>query len=150
MTLYPLFCGQFGSFVSQPGSHVVNVPIKTLDTLVESFSPALSKLRILFVKVDVEGGELNIFKGAKNILNQINYIQFEFGHAARAAKVNLVEIYDYFQDFGIDLYIIKPKGLLKVNRDPFLENRYSYINFLASRRDDVFKLISPGFRLLNR
>lgn len=134
-------------------SEVVNIPVKTLNTLVEHFPPVLSKLKILFIKVDVEGGELNIFRGAKDILDKVDYIQFEFGHAARAAKVNLIEIYDYFQNLNMNLYVLKPKGLLKINRDPFLENRYSYINFLASRDENVLKLVKSGlkdFRLLTR
>ena len=51
----------------------VNIPMKTLDTLVYE-----NGLRdIDFIKMDVQGSELNILKGASNLLKTIDYILIE-------------------------------------------------------------------------
>ena len=78
-------------------------------------------------------------KGAQKFLknNNINFIQFEFGHATRAARVNLYDIVFFLESFGYKLYVVKPLGLLPLNYTPFIENRYNYINFLAVNKNSL-------------
>jgi hypothetical protein len=75
-------------------------------------------------------------KGADRLLRSgaIDYIQIEFGHAARAAKVYLHDIVNIAAKNSYDLYVIKCKGFTPLNFTPFTENRYSYVNLLLARK----------------
>ncbi len=72
---------------------------------------------INFLKIDVEGFELNVLKGAKKMLenNAIEFIQFEFGECMIDARV-------FFRDFWnllhekFELYIILPNGLNRIKQ----------------------------------
>jgi len=94
---------------------------------------------INFIKCDVEGNELAVFKGSARMLEagQIDFIQFEFGHAARAAHVFLYDIVDYFHCYNYKIFIIKPKGLKHFNYTPWEENKYNMANFLAVKNERV-------------
>lgn len=115
-----------------PAVNAVQVKCTTLDKLCEE----LKIHKIDFLKVDVEGHEYFVMKGAENLLKQgaIDFIQIEFGHAARAAKVYLHDIVELANRHSYDVYVIKSSGFLPLNFTPFTENRYSYINFLLARK----------------
>jgi FkbM family methyltransferase len=116
----------------------VEVKTETLDSLAKQ----LGTPDILFLKVDVEGNELSVLKGAKELMacDAIEFIQIEFGHAARAARVYLHDIVAYVGQYQYDMFIIKPNGLAPLNFSPFTENRYACINFLIARRASLDKL----------
>ena len=89
--------------------------------------------RISFLKCDVEGNELAVLKGGRGMLKQgsIDYIQFEFGHAARAARVFLYDICGFLAEYGYAIYTVKPKGIEKFVYSPWEENKYNMNNFFA-------------------
>lgn len=95
--------------------------------------------KISFLKMDIEGNEFNALRGAESLLseNRIDFIQFEFGHAARAARVLLKDIIDLLVKYGYETYVIKPSFVEKVTYDPFFENRYSMINFIAFKAEKI-------------
>ena len=70
----------------------------------------------------------------------IEFIQVEFGHAARAARVYLHDIVAFISQYNYEMFIIKPNGLAPLDFSPFTENRYAYINFLVVRRASLEKL----------
>lgn len=116
----------------------IEVNVETLDNLAGQLGIA----KMLLLKIDVEGNELSVLKGAKGLLarDAIEFIQIEFGHAARAAHVYLHDIVSYVGQYRYDMFIIKPHGLAPLNFTPFTENRYAYINFLIARRASLDKL----------
>ena len=61
----------------------------------------------------------------------IDYIQFEYGHAARAARVFLLDIVNLLENYGYSVYLIMPKGLKRFIYSPWEENRFNMVNFLA-------------------
>jgi FkbM family methyltransferase len=95
--------------------------------------------KVHFLKIDVEGNELNVLKGASKYLasGSIGYIQFEFGNAAKAARVYLHDIVDFLKSMKYTIYIVKPAGLEHLEFNPFTERRYSYINFLPVHADFI-------------
>jgi len=97
---------------------------------------------IYFLKIDVEGNELNVMKGASNLLARgaISFMQFEFGNAAKAARVYLHDIVFLLESNQYKIYVIKPKGLLPLEFTPFTEMRYSYINLLAVHVKFIHKI----------
>ncbi len=80
----------------------------------------------------MEGHELSVLKGAFDLLNRkdVRYIQIEYGHAARAARVYLLDILNYMTPLGYKSYVIMPNGLQPLVYTPFVENKYSMINLL--------------------
>jgi FkbM family methyltransferase len=87
--------------------------------------------RIDFLKIDVEGHELAVLKGAKKMLeaNKIRFIQFEFGDCNINSRT-------FFKDFylmleGYTLFRILPDGLRRIGQyTPELEV-FSTCNYLA-------------------
>lgn len=74
-----------------------NIKLKTID----SFCLENGINNIFFLKMDVEGHELEVLKGAKNMLNNnsIEHLQFEFGGCNIDSRT-------FFQDFW---YLLKDK-----------------------------------------
>jgi FkbM family methyltransferase len=77
------------------------VPIK-LDTI-DNFCSQNNIDRINFLKLDVEGHELEALKGAKNMLDErsIDFIQFEFGGTDIDARVFLKDFFDLLENYRI-------------------------------------------------
>jgi FkbM family methyltransferase len=93
-----------------------------------------------FCKVDVEGHELEVFKGMFAMLKaqQIKMVQFEYGGCNIDAGVLLKDIFCFFQPFDYALYKIYPKQLRLVPRyDQRLEN-FQYQNWLVIVNGHVF------------
>lgn len=84
-----------------------------------------------FLKVDVEGHELEVFKGAKGMLSRgtIKYIQFEYGGCNIDARVLLKDIFEFFTPHPYNFFKIYPRELRAVPRyDQRLEN-FQYQNW---------------------
>lgn len=122
-----------------PNLNAVNVNCTTIDKISEE----LQIKKIDFLKVDVEGHEYFVMKGADGLLKNgaIDYIQIEFGHAARAAKVYLHDIVKLATKHSYDIYVIKRNGFMPLNFTPFTENRYSYVNLLLARKTAAKELV---------
>jgi FkbM family methyltransferase len=114
------------------------VDVKTLDEVLLQFEVD----NIYFLKIDVEGNEFNVMRGASNLLARgaINFMQFEFGNAAKAARVYLHDIVFLLESNQYKIYVIKPRGLLPLEFTPFTEMRYSYINLLAVHVKFIHKI----------
>jgi len=98
--------------------------------------------KVDYVKIDAEGAEYRILLGMKKTLTNkmIKYIHLEFGHAAMADKRYIKDYYDYLVQFGYDMYIIKPKGIQRIEYTPNLENEYDYINLFFSLSENIHKI----------
>lgn len=86
-----------------------------------------------FLKIDVEGFELNVLRGSKNMLAEKNVrlIQFEFTQLNSTVGVFFKQIYDLISE---DYYIYRllPHGLQKIERyDPTTCEIFGYQNFAA-------------------
>jgi FkbM family methyltransferase len=89
--------------------------------------------RINFLKIDVEGGELDVLYGAKHFLEtgRIDYLQFEYGGTYLDSQKTLKEAFDYLQKFRYSIFKILPNGLeYKPSFVPEYED-FEYSNFLA-------------------
>jgi FkbM family methyltransferase len=88
--------------------------------------------RIDYLKIDVEGHELGVLKGATAMLNEkrIQFIQFEFGGTH-------IDSRNYFQDFyyflkdNYDIYRIVKDGLVKIEGYREEQEIFLGINYLA-------------------
>lgn len=106
------------------------IEIKTID----SFCFENKITHIHFLKLDVEGHELKVLEGAKNIIlsNGIDYIQFEFGGCN-------IDSGTYFKDFFYQLtdkyYIhrIVKDGLCRIEKYNEIYEAFTTTNYLAER-----------------
>lgn len=88
---------------------------------------------IQILKIDTEGNEWNVLKGAEKLLKagKISFIQFEYSGCYLDSKTTLKQVYDYLTNFGYSIYRITPQGLVAITKwKPQLEN-YTYSNYLA-------------------
>jgi len=53
-----------------------------------------------FVKIDVEGFELNVFKGFGDKLNIVKYIQFEYGSGVADNGYKMIDMINYLKQYG--------------------------------------------------
>lgn len=91
--------------------------------------------KIDFLKIDVEGHELNVLLGAERMLknNKIDYIQFEFGEANIDSRVFLKDFYMILSNYC--LYRIVKNGIVSLNNYREEYEIFRTINFLAIRND---------------
>ena len=63
------------------------------------------------LKIDVEGGEMDVLLGFKSYLKnkQISLIQFEYGYINITTKVLLSDYYEFFEGLGYAIGKIYPK-----------------------------------------
>jgi FkbM family methyltransferase len=108
------------------------IQLTTLDQFCETHNiPAID-----FLKMDVEGHEMQVLKGATNMIRngKIRFIQFEFGGTDIDSKT-------YFQDFWYllhekyTIYRIIRKGLYPIKQYNETLEIFTAINFLAELKD---------------
>lgn len=105
-----------------------------LDTL-DAYCQREQVQHIDLLKLDVEGHELNVLKGARAMLEQgrIQRIQFEYGGTYIDARILLKDLFDLLLPYGYKLYKIYPNALRLVEGyDQCLEN-FQYANWVALR-----------------
>jgi len=106
-----------------------------LDTL-EQYCTERNIQEIDFLKVDVEGHELEVFKGGKSLFidDRVKMIQFEYGGCNIDSKVFLKDIFEFFEGMNYGFCKIFPDRLKPVERyDQRLEN-FKYQNWLILSR----------------
>lgn len=86
-----------------PEIEEINVEKKKLDDCIPV------GLNIRFIKIDVEGGEFNVLKGAERILKDSKpFLLFEFGlGASDFYETNPSEFYDFLTTFGYSIYALQ-------------------------------------------
>lgn len=94
--------------------------------------------KIDLLKLDVEGSEYSCLLGAKDMIEQgrITHIQFEFGLAAKGAKVYFSDIFDLLSPhYGI--YRIMRNGLLEIAESSKIEELLFTTNYLAIGKNNT-------------
>ncbi len=85
------------------------VPVATLDSLVAETidRPAL-------LKIDVEGFELDVLRGATTVLSHIDYVVLEISVARRFQKENdLASMLSFLKEYGFEMY-----DIVALNNEP--------------------------------
>jgi len=118
----------FGEFTEQE-----EVDVTTLDELTEELQLTG---QLDFVKIDVEGKELAVLRGARSLLEQsrVGALSFEFGSACISARVFFRDFWDLLvEHHEFALFRIAPGGvLLPVGRyDESLEHFRGVTNYLG-------------------
>ncbi len=90
---------------------------------------------IHFLKMDVEGHELKILEGAKQMINSncIDYIQFEFGGCNIDSRTFFQDFYYLLKD-KYNIYRILKDGLFKISSYQEVYELFVTTNFLAEKK----------------
>lgn len=114
----------------------ISVPIEKLDECV-----SVNKIKkIDFIKMDVEGAEYLVLKGAENVLKKYSpVILLElYDIHTKCFGYSPEELIDYLGGFGYYLYEIDEKEFGSVKKLISFENTNNY-NFLALKNADILK-----------
>lgn len=113
-----------------PPTHQQSVEISTLD----AYCVAHRVTSIDLLKLDVEGHEMAVLLGAKELLasGRIDRVQFEFGEAAIDARHYLRDFFDLL--VGFDFFRILQDGLHPLGAYRQEDEIFRTVNFLAVRR----------------
>lgn len=112
----------------------ISVELQRLDTFCQNNRVP----RINVMKIDVEGNEFYVMKGAEELLKnrKIDVIQFEYAWTFLDGKSTLKEVHDFLTGYDFTIYRLAPWGLIEITewRDA-LENYY-FCNYVAVRNTD--------------
>lgn len=119
---------------------VVQVPVRVLDRVV------LDK-KIQLIKIDVEGHELEVFKGAEKVLAATEYVVFEDFHHSKSQVIEFLQskgfkVFRLYKGFrGLQLFDVVAGEKLPLWEPP---------NYIACRNESEMRqsLEEPGWRCL--
>lgn len=118
--------------MSEPLSVESKVPI-SLRTI-DSFCRSQEISEITLLKIDVEGHEFRVLRGANELLAtaRIDAIQFEYDACYIDSRTFLLDVWTFLQEqHGYQIYKIAPEGLIEIRKyHPGLEN-FRFSNFVA-------------------
>ncbi len=87
-----------------------------------------------FIKIDVEGYEFEVLKGAGDLLHKTNYVQFEYANTFQRAGITLKEVCQHLHKFGlVNFYVVCTNGLIKLDS---YHDHYMMMNVLAARNTE--------------
>tara|TARA_B100000989_G_scaffold298367_2_gene287304 strand:- start:11 stop:802 length:792 start_codon:yes stop_codon:yes gene_type:complete len=87
-----------------------------------------------YVKIDVEGHELDVLKGFGELIKKVKLIQFEFGGANIDSKTYLRDFWEFFSKKNFCLYRITPKGNVLLNEYHEKEENFLWSNYIATNK----------------
>lgn len=110
-------------------SRTENVKLTTLDKYCQSNNIN----EIDFMKADVEGHELEVFRGGVELIQRgaIKIIQFEYGGCNIDSRVFLEDIFEFFDGLNYQLYKIYPNEIRHVKDYQQRFENFQYQNWLV-------------------
>lgn len=109
------------------------VPVTTVD----AYCAEKHIEKIDFMKVDVEGFELDVLRGTGGMIREkkISVIQFEYGGTYLDSNISLKDAFDFFKTAGYSFYKLMPRGIKRIEEySPEIED-FQYSNYLAAATD---------------
>jgi FkbM family methyltransferase len=110
------------------------IECKTIDGIMSDLAvPSIDLL-----KIDVEGHELAVLRGAQATINagRVPIIQFEFGGSHLDTRTTFQDFFYFFGDRNYWLYIIRPRGdLVRIAKYEEALEQYQTSNFVAILKD---------------
>ena len=91
-----------------------------------------------WLKMDVEGHELDVLKGGMNTIKNgcVGCITLEFGGANIDTRTYFRDFYHFFEEASMRLYRVTPGGYLhRISRYRETEEQFTTMNFVAYRED---------------
>jgi len=111
-----------------------NIETETLDNYCKD--QEIEEIDLL--KIDVEGHELEVLKGSKDMISSrnIRFITFEFGGANIDTRTYFQDYYYFFDEHGYDIYRVLPSAdLYRIDSYSELDEKFRTTNYIAVRDD---------------
>lgn len=126
----------FRSFYKDRKDGLVEIEIQL--TTLDLFCEQEGIKGIDFLKIDTEGNELNVLRGASKMLTEgkVKIIQFEFGESDVFSRVFLRDFYDMLTDYHI--YRLDSERLIPLFKYNAMNEIFRFQNLLAIRMDFPF------------
>lgn len=108
---------------------------ETMVTTIDRFVDDNGVEHIDLLKIDVEGGEMNVLLGAADTLKKqmIDIVHFEFNESNTISRVFMRDFYSLLHDF--EFYRMLPDGLVPMGEYyPLIAEIFGYQNVVAVRR----------------
>ncbi|MDC0874502.1 FkbM family methyltransferase [Flavobacteriaceae bacterium] len=87
--------------------------------------------KIDFLKLDIEGYELNALKGLEDFIHKVDLIQFEFGGCNIDTRTFFQDFFYFFKSKNFQLYRISFFGMIKINNYREFYENFTTTNYLA-------------------
>lgn len=86
------------------------------------------------IKIDVEGIELSVLRGAIKTLETTGAVQFEFGGTSLDSRTFFKDYFDFFNERNFLLFRMSPIGLIPAKLYSDELERFAYQNWIAVNR----------------
>lgn len=118
------------------GARKIQVSVTTVDLVMEQYQLT----HIDFLKVDVEGFDLHVLRGAEKTLKEqrVDIIQFEYNTAWRDNGSTLTYAFNFLNKNGYETYCLTPKGLKNFDVNYYREF-FNYSNFISLKKGNSNK-----------
>ena len=93
--------------------------------------------KIAFVKIDVEGHDMAVLRGARNMLQQgrIRILQFEYGANWIVARNYLKDVFDFVDGLPYRIFRIMPFGLMNIAKYTYDLDDFEHANYVLIHHD---------------
>lgn len=91
----------------------------------------ITNQKIDFIKIDVEGNEMNVLKGMDKIINNIKILQVEFGGTWIDSRFFYRDLFEYLDTKNFDLFRMAPNGLIRLNEYEEIDEYFTFTNFVG-------------------
>jgi FkbM family methyltransferase len=139
--------GQATLYTNEPGSGIASLTKRRLDHIgVEMSEEETIEIRTLeswadeagleaadVLKLDVEGHELDVLRGAGSRLDDVRVLQFEFGGTNIDTRTYFRDFWYLLTEAGFRLHRLGPTGLRAIPEYSEYEEVFVTTNFFASR-----------------
>lgn len=102
----------------------------------DSFCESTNINFIDFLKIDVEGAEMDVLKGSFKMLSKhkIMFLQVEYGGTYPDAGITFMDIINFIELYGYKIYELIEGKIQQVTKVNFIED-YRFTNFLITYHD---------------
>jgi len=107
----------------------------------------------IFIKIDTEGAELLVIKGAQKMISIIDsplFISFEYSFAWKESNNRLKEAFHLLDKQNFSIYRITPMGLENTPYFTVDMENYLYSNYIAIKNFDLNKLFSDKHKIATK
>lgn len=119
-----------------------NPPISVPTISLDKYCEVNHVDHINYLKIDVEGAEKDVIRGAKKLIcnGKINFIEFEYGETYSDAGIKLEEIYKFLKSKGnYDIFRAFANGAVHMPSFRPQDEDYMYSNLIACSPNVTFK-----------
>jgi len=115
--------------VSLNAGYSKDVQVDTLDNFVLK-----SGIQPDVIKIDVEGAEMSVLKGASHTLKSVTLVEFEFSDLQMYSKLYFKDYFQFFNELGFELGRITPSGFARIAKYDPVEEFFRTTNYIAYRK----------------